>query len=373
MGTITTRKAKDGSTRYRAAIRINKQDLPTHSESKTFSKKSLAEAWIKKREYEIEANPEILTKKADITFKEACENFLNDVGGNFGYSRYRAITALSESIIANKKLSKLSRVDFNLYADNRLADGVKPQTLSGDLVHMRAVLKHAHIVHNHDINLAEFETVVMSLRYLRKVAPSDKRTRLPTNDELQALTTYFYQKFTQRKTGIPFHLLLWFAIYTGRRQAEFTKMRMSDYRDGWWVVRDSKSPTGSKGNHIKVKITQRAQNMIPLFLELKDIQKSMFKNFDEDLLLSCSAKSIGVRFIDACKILGIDDLHFHDLRHECATRLAEQGLSIPQIQQVTGHQSWSSLQIYVNMQPRRDLLEFDEAMKVAVEATSYQL
>lgn len=50
MGTISQRKNKDGVTRYRAEIRITKEGMPKFSESKTFSKKSLADAWIKKRE-----------------------------------------------------------------------------------------------------------------------------------------------------------------------------------------------------------------------------------------------------------------------------------------------------------------------------------
>jgi site-specific recombinase XerD len=52
------------------------------------------------------------------------------------------------------------------------------------------------------------------------------------------------------------------------------------------------------------------------------------------------------------RILGIEDLHFHDLRREGASRLAEDGATIPEIQSVSLHESWSSLQIYVNMKPR---------------------
>jgi len=67
-------------------------------------------------------------------------------------------------------------------------------------------------------------------------------------------------------------------------------------------------------------------------------------------------------------MLDIDDLHFHDLRHEAATRLSEQGLTVPQMQQVTGHESWSSLQRYVSVSPRKTLLDFDEAMMIAMRS-----
>lgn len=364
MGTITQRTDKAGNVRYRAAIRINRKDLPAYSESKTFSKKSLATAWIKKREAEIEADPASLTKVDDISFGAACIQFLNETGDKFGRTRRSNIALMSRSILKDKMLTELTKLDYSRYAEHRLLT-IKPQTLASDFVDMRAVLRHASVLWSIDVNLSEFENVVDGLRYVRKLAPSDKRTRLPTSDELQKLTTYFYKKYHARATATPYHLLIWLAIYTGRRQAEFTRMRLSDYHDGWWLIRDAKSPNGSKGNHVKVKIPEAAQKLIPLFLENRDVQRSMYKRFDDDILLPASSKSISARWAEACNVMGIEDLHFHDLRHEAATRLAEQGLSIPQIQQVTGHQSWSSLQIYVNMQPRKSLLDFEEAIETA--------
>lgn len=41
----------------------------------------------------------------------------------------------------------------------------------------------------------------------------------------------------------------------------------------------------------------------------------------------------------ACKILGIDDLHFHDLRHDGVSRLFEMGKTIPQAASVSGHRT----------------------------------
>ncbi|MES9883256.1 MAG: tyrosine-type recombinase/integrase [Sedimenticola sp.] len=58
-------------------------------------------------------------------------------------------------------------------------------------------------------------------------------------------------------------------------------------------------------------------------------------------------------------MLGIENLKFHDLRHEGASHLAEDGLTIPQIQQVTLHEFLDSLSRYVNMTPiRGERLEF---------------
>ena len=50
-------------------------------------------------------------------------------------------------------------------------------------------------------------------------------------------------------------------------------------------------------------------------------------------------------------LLDIKDLHFHDMRHEATSRLFERGLSIVDVQQITLHSSWKTLQRYCNINP----------------------
>jgi integrase len=64
--------------------------------------------------------------------------------------------------------------------------------------------------------------------------------------------------------------------------------------------------------------------------------------------------AISAAFTDACKILGIEDLHFHDLRHEGISRLFEMGRTIPQVAVVSGHKSWSSLKRYTHIRATGD-------------------
>ena len=44
---------------------------------------------------------------------------------------------------------------------------------------------------------------------------------------------------------------------------------------------------------------------------------------DEDRIFPFEPKTIGSAFTRACRILEIEDLHFHDLRHEATSRLFE--------------------------------------------------
>jgi integrase len=48
----------------------------------------------------------------------------------------------------------------------------------------------------------------------------------------------------------------------------------------------------------------------------------------------------------ACKRAGIADLHFHDLRHEATSRIAERLDNILELSAVTGHKSVQLLKRY---------------------------
>ena len=152
-------------------------------------------------------------------------------------------------------------------------------------------------------------------------------------------------------------LILWFAIYSCRRQAEIFALRLSDFDRAQrvWTVRDIKHPGGSRGHHREMRVTDDLLRVIEAILT------SVPRDPAEDRLLPFNAKSIGAFWTRTLKVLGIEDLHFHDLRHEGCSRLAEAGWTIPEIQQVSLHESWGSLQIYVNRRPRQTArVEFDD-------------
>lgn len=52
MGSITTRKRKDGTASYMARVRVMREGT-TYHETKTFDRRPAATAWIKKREREL--------------------------------------------------------------------------------------------------------------------------------------------------------------------------------------------------------------------------------------------------------------------------------------------------------------------------------
>lgn len=59
-------------------------------------------------------------------------------------------------------------------------------------------------------------------------------------------------------------------------------------------------------------------------------------------------------FTRACHFLEIDDLHFHDLRHDGVSRLFEMGWDIPKVASVSGHRDWNPMRRYTHLKGSGD-------------------
>lgn len=376
MGTITQRKLVNGTIRYRAEIRINRKDLPVYKESKTFGSKKVAANWLVKREGEIEDNPEILFGQEDVidlTLSNAISKYLAEVGAEYGRTKTYSLKLIQKFPIARHIITKIKSTHIAEHVALR-KEGIEhlelspvaSSTLQHELLHIRGVLSHAAVMWDIDIDLNAFDKATAQLRKTRQISSSQKRDRLPTNEELMALTKYFLQKWRNPSYSYPMHLIIWFAIYSCRREAEITRMELQDFdsHNSSWKIRDLKNPTGSKGNHKEFNVLPQCKNIIQLLSE-KDVRARMLKRgYSDEYLIPLSPKTIGGEFRKACKLLGIDDLKFHDLRHEGCTRLAEQGFTIPQIQQVSLHDSWGSLERYVSVKRRKQTLNFENLLEL---------
>lgn len=366
MGSIRTKKLKNGTPRYYAEIRINRQGFPAYRESASFSNKKIAQAWIAKREEELKNDPKQLLGNKNIdknfTVSEAITRYINEQGDNFGRSKKHALQLLQKFPIANIPLTALSPTDITEHAMLRkngvpslALDPISPVTIGIELSYLYNVLEHADIMWEAEINISALMRAKKQLKKTRNIARSNTRDRLVRDQELIELTRYFYQKHL--KGSPPLHLILWFAIYSGRRQGEIFQLQLNDDLGDCYIVRDVKNPNGSKGNHKKFTVTEQCRKII-----------NLLKPYAQDgLLIPLNQKSIAARFNEAFKYLDIQDLHFHDFRHEACTRLAEAGMTIPQIQSISLHDSWSSLQRYVSIHKRIKTLDFDEVMQIITQ------
>ena len=71
----------------------------------------------------------------------------------------------------------------------------------------------------------------------------------------------------------------------------------------------------------------------------------------DDRIFPYVGQSIGNVFTLACRVTGIEGLHFHDLRHHALSILFEQGYQIQEVALVSGHSSWDMLKRYTHIKP----------------------
>lgn len=377
MGTIAERTTADGKVRYRAQIRINRKGLPPFIKTRTFAKESQAKEWIKRLEAEILVNPAILNPEAKVvskTLEQFIKQYLTEIGDEFAETKTSALKNLCTYDIALKDVYTLSRQDFSSFAIERrrgnptnLLDGVAPATVLKDLSHISSVLNHAELVWGEDVAHPrnELSHALIGLKKARIVTKSKERDRLITSEELQILTNHFYKGWKRIRNAIPMHLVMWLAIYTGRREGELCEMRLEDFdrKNNQWKIRDVKNPDGSKGNHKYAHLEPKALQIIDELLEPSTRKRMLELGYSDALLLPVNVQTVSDYFRRACRLNGIEDLRFHDLRHEAATRYAEDGFTIPQLQTITLHSSWNSLKRYVNLKKRGKRLDYSEAIQ----------
>ena len=208
--------------------------------------------------------------------------------------------------------------------------------------HLSSIFTVARPAWGYPLSRQEFEDAVTVLKKLGLIRKGSERNRRPTLEELDRLMEHFGRVQDHRPSSIPMQKILAFAIFSTRRQEEITLLRWEDLENDRILVRDMKHPGDKKGNNVYCELTPEA---------LKIIQ-SMPR--DDERIFPYSADAISAAFTRACKFLGIQDLHFHDLRHEGISRLFEIGRTIPQAAAVSGHRSWTSLKRYTHIRQTGD-------------------
>lgn len=156
-----------------------------------------------------------------------------------------------------------------------------------------------------------------------------KRDRRPTLDELNALLSAFQEKHLHRPGSLPMHRIVGFALFSTRRQEEISRITWKgiDREHSRVFIKDMKHPGDKIGNDVWCDLPPTALN----------IALAMPKR--GKLVFPYKSDTISASFTRTCEFLGIEDLRFHDLRHEGVTRLFEIGRTIPQVTAVSGHRA----------------------------------
>jgi integrase len=348
MGTITSRKRKDNSTAYTAQIRINRDGRTVYQESQTFDRKQVAQAWIKRRETEL-AEPGAIERanRKGVTIRKMIEQYLDEYEKvrPLGKTKNATLKAIKDTWLGDLDDSALTSQKLVEFAQWRMSEeggGVQAQTVGNDLSHLGAVLSVARPAWGYEVDPLAMPDARKVLRKLGMVSKSKERNRRPTLEELDKLMTHFFEMQERRKAQIDMPKVIAFALFSTRRQEEITRIRWNDLDESRQavLVRDMKNPGQKIGNDVWCHLPDEAWAIV----------QSMPRTERE--IFPYNSRSISASFARACPILGIEDLHFHDLRHEGVSRLFEMDWDIPRVSSVSGHRDWNSLRRYTHLRGR---------------------
>jgi integrase len=344
MATILPRRRADGSIGYMATIRLHHGKELVHRESKTFSRRAAAEKWARAREVELE-DPTALVraKDGDISLASLIRWYIDSFQSVSKWQRTKQcqLEFLEKHSIGKADALSLTPAALIDHARLRRANGAGPATVGNDLTWIGVVLRAAKSVKGTHVRPEIVEEARTACRELRLVGKSRRRDRRPTLDELKSLDDYFRRR--DRRARIPMLDVLWFAIHSARRESEICRLewRDNDVKGRTGMVRDAKHPTAKEGNHRRFKYTPEAWAIV------ERQPKS------SEYIFPYEPKSVCDAFTRACNMLGIEDLRFHDMRHEATSRLFERGYQIHEVAQFTLHESWNELKRYTNLRPEK--------------------
>jgi integrase len=351
MATIRARKRTDGSSSYTAQIRLFRDGVQVYQESQTFARKQAAQAWVRKREAELDQPGAIeRANRKGATIKEMIDRYLLEMEKvrPLGKTKLATLKAISESYLGkvnDQDINSQVLVEYALWRMGKEGGSVQPQTAGNDLAHLGAVLSIARPAWGYEVEphaMADARRVLKKLGYNMK---SRERDRRPTLDELDKLLTHFRGIQSRRPTSINMLKMAGFALFSTRRQEEITRIQWVDLDEvGQRVlVRDMKNPGQKIGNDVWCHLPPEAWAIV----------QTMPKTLPE--IFPYSAESVSTSWTRACRILGIEDLHFHDLRHEGVSRLFEMDWDIPRVASVSGHRDWNSMRRYTHLRGRGDV------------------
>lgn len=270
---------------------------------------------------------------------------MKEVGKAPGRSKDATLQMLKRRL-GSLNMIELDRERIVKFGRARALEGAGPTTVGIDVGVLKLVVQHAAAVHGLPVRVEPIDLARIALKRLGLVGHSQERDRRPTDEELEQLIAHFDNNPRQI---IPMGRIIKFAVATAMRQEEICRVTWSDLntRTRMLTIRDRKDPRQKKGNDQRIPLLSVSGYDAAALIE----EQRAIRGNASDRIFPYNHKSTSTVFTRAAKELGIENLHFHDLRHEGTSRLFEAGFAIEQVSLVTGHKDWKMLRRYTHLKP----------------------
>jgi integrase len=194
------------------------------------------------------------------------------------------------------------------------------------------------------LSLARDNGYLREVPRIKLLREDNQRVRYLTRDEEECLLS------SLTKSRIYLRPLVILALNTGMRLGEITGLTWQrvDFQRGCIYVTNTKN-----GKDRTLPMNEQARNVLLSLREEGDAEK-----------VFTSLPNVSMSFPKACRKAGIEDFHFHDLRHTFATRLADSGVDVVTIAALLGHSSIQMATRYTH--------PTDERNRRAIQALSGQ-
>lgn len=300
--------------------------------SKTFLKLDDAKAWARLTEVEADqiglpVDPRVLAKT---TVGMILERYRDEIiAKKRGHEvETLIVNAMLRQPWCKRSLAQIDSATFAEYRDTRLRS-VQPCTVKREL----GILQHAF-----DIAAREWSLPlrVNPLKPIAKPTVSNRRDRRLQKGELDRLLK------AAGKTRNPFILpVVRFALETAMRRGEILALRVRDVD----IERCTATIRMSKNGHAR---TIPLSSLAVAILETTIAVMSDKDKAGNERIFPITPLALRLAWDRLTKRAKIDDLHFHDLRHEAISRFFEKGLTVPEVASISGHRDIRMLLRYAH-------------------------
>jgi integrase len=336
MATITKKVNKKGTVwridYYDPRGKRVRKDLPLRKEAEAYLGKVLA-AKKEGRYYDVFN----IKKETRITFDELAGKYVENYQAQKGFSRMKQyVVAELRETFGKHYLSEITYLDLETYRNRRRSTPTWAGKPRADATVNREVATLRHML-NKAVEWGMLENNPFSKGSKLGLKENNHRLRFLTEEEVGALL----KACSDLSTYSP-HLrpLVETALNTGMRRGELLSLKWEQIRNGFIYLTKTKT---NKARQIPIN-----DRLAQVFQEVRrgNQMKSEF--------VFCNANggrlyTVNRSFPSACRRAGIEDFHFHDLRHTFASHLVMNGVSLKAVQELLGHTSLAMTMRYAHL------------------------
>lgn len=342
MASIEKRIADDGSTSYRVKVRLRGYEPVTA----TFQRLTDAKTWAAQTETELKANRYFGASKRH-TVAELLDRYENEGVPHLKSARdVKQRLGIWRERVGNLLLSDLSVSTIKKHKDE-LKETPKArgegERSGADVNRAMAALSSALSFAVKELEWLEENPMVR----VRKFEESRGRVRYLTDEELPELL-----KACRASKNSDLLVAVILALSTGARQAEVMCLR--------WKQIDLKSKTA-----LLIDTKNGERRTLPIVGEALDLlkERSKVRKIDDDRVFPAGSRAkkpgavadLRAPWEAALKKAKIEDFHWHDLRHTCASYMAMSGVSQIEMAKLLGHKTLAMTMRYTHLSPERTI------------------